>query len=154
MRMLIRQNPMQQTAFDPETALICARLACGIIHTHDVFTARYPEARASGYFTTSSMVECVYHLAPVLHYSKDTEEHSAAVVALKRAHNILTHLSSKLNVSKKALRALSGVMMRWGSETSTSDVIREGITDTPAENNNARVSDKPTASLLLSCTTS
>ena len=139
--MLIRQNPLQQTAFDPETAHLCARIAREIIHNHEVFLARYPGARASGYFITSSMVECVYHLVPVLHYSKDPDEHGASLLALKRAHNILIQLSSILNVSKNALRALRGVMSRWGTQSNTQGHDSSGFPDNCEERIHGGVSE-------------
>jgi hypothetical protein len=117
--MLIRQNPLQQSSFDPETAYFCARLSREVISGHDVYLERYQGARASGYFMTTSMVECIYHLAPVLHYSKDRpQEHKACVKALKQAHAILMQLSLRMNVAKKALKALSGVITRWGGDVS------------------------------------
>ena len=121
LRMLIRQNPLHQTAFDPETACLCARLSRETVHAHDAYLARYPGARASGYFVTASMVECIYHLAPVLHYTKDANERQATVAALQAANDILIQLSPKLNVAKKALQALSGVMRRWASNSSFSN---------------------------------
>jgi hypothetical protein len=127
--MLIRQNPLRQTAFDPETACLCARLSGEIIHAHDAYLARYPGARASGYFVTASMVECVYHLAPVLHYTKDASEHNASVAALQAANGILIQLSPKLNVAKKALRALNGVMLRWASGNSPGNIGQEETGD-------------------------
>ena len=121
LRMLIRQNPLHQTAFDPETACLCAGLSRETIHAHDAYLARHPGARASGYFVTASMVECIYHLAPVLHYTKDANERQASVAALQAANDILIQLSPKLNVAKKALQALSGVMRRWANSASSSN---------------------------------
>ena len=72
------------------------------------------------------MVECVYHLAPVLHYTKDANERNASVTALQAANGILIQLSSKLNVAKKALRALNGVMLRWASGNSPGNTGQEG----------------------------
>jgi hypothetical protein len=120
LRMLIRQNPLHQTAFDPDTACLCARLSREVIHAHDAYLARYPGARASGYFVTASMVECIYHLTPVLHYTKDANERQASVAALQAANHVLIQLSPKLNVAKKALQALNGVMRRWASSSSSS----------------------------------
>ncbi|KAF2481576.1 hypothetical protein BDY17DRAFT_190641 [Neohortaea acidophila] len=125
LRMIIRQNPVRQTAFVPETAYLCSRIARETIHAHVAFMARYPCVRAVGYFTTTSMVECVYHLVPVLHYSKN-EEQAACVKALNQAHGILIQLSAKLNVAKRALKALRGVTSRWGTPRNTT--THEGAT--------------------------
>lgn len=114
--MLIRQNPLQQTTFDPETAYFCARLSREVIQGHDVYLSKHQEGRASGYFSTTAVVECIYHLAPVLHYSKSSGEVAACVAALKQVHHILKQLSSRLNVAKKALKALSGVFTRWARD--------------------------------------
>ena len=121
--MLIRQNPVRQVAFDLETAYICSRLACELIQAYDLFVLQFPEARASGYFTTSSIVECIYHLAPVLHYAKDAKEHAPCVTALGQAHSILIRLSSYNNVAKRALTALEGVIKKWvtGQASVTND---------------------------------
>lgn len=94
---------------------MCARLSREIIHAHDIFMRSNSGVRAVGYFATASMVECVYHLAPVLHYSKVAEEHNACVIALKQAHQIILQLSPKLNVAKRALKALKSVIERWAS---------------------------------------
>jgi hypothetical protein len=127
--MLIRQNPLHQTAFNPETAYLCARLSREIVHAHDAYLARYPGARASGYFVTASMVECVYHLAPVLYHTKDESERNASVVALQAANGILIQLSPKLNVAKKALRALNGVMLRWASSNQATNSAQDELSN-------------------------
>ena len=125
--MLIRQNPLQQTTFNAETAYFCARLAREIIHGHDVYINRYRNARASGYFMTTSMVESVYHLTPVLHYTNNSAEFAACVKALKQAHTILKQLSTRMNVAKKALRALSGVLTRWGGDAAETSTGTPGV---------------------------
>jgi hypothetical protein len=117
--MLIRQNPVRQATFAPETAHLCSRLARQIIEAHGLFLSRYPSARATGYFATSSIVECIYHLALVLHHSKDEEEHAACASAFRLAHDILVKISSYNNVASRALKALTGVVDKWcgsGSE--------------------------------------
>lgn len=119
LRMLIRQNPVRRAEFNPETAHLCARLSRGIIRAHDLYISRYPEARSIGYIATSSTVECIYHLAPVMHYSKDDNEHSACVSAFHQAHGILVKLSAYNNVAKRALKALNGVVKKWGSGNTT-----------------------------------
>lgn len=113
--MLIRQNPVRQVEFNPETAHLCALLSREIIRAHDLYISRYPEARAIGYFTTSTTVECVYHLALVMHHSKDHSEHTACLAAFNQAHSILVRLSAYNNVAKRALKALNGVAKKWGS---------------------------------------
>jgi len=118
--MLIRQNPVRQAAFSPETAHLCSRLARQIIEAHGLFISRYPSARATGYFTTSSIVECIYHLALVLHHSKDEEEHAACASAFRLAHDILVKISSYNNVASRALKALTGVVNKWCSSGSES----------------------------------
>lgn len=123
--MLIRQNPISQTAFQPETAYLCARLSRDIIHAHGIFIANYPSARATGYFTTSSLVECIYHLVPVLFHSRDESEQNACAMALDQAHAILIQISIALNIAKKALKAIQGVTNRWGS-TGQSTRIQHG----------------------------
>ncbi|KAF5710205.1 hypothetical protein FMUND_9627 [Fusarium mundagurra] len=131
LRMLIKQNPVRQSAFNPETAHFCARLSREVIRSHHVYFSQYPEPRASAYFATSSIVECIYHLAPVIHRSIDTNERSACVSAFNQAHGILVILSVYSNVAKKALRALNGVIKKWGS----GDVIGiSGISDSKDTN--------------------
>jgi hypothetical protein len=120
--MLIRQNPVRQAAFSPETAHLCSRLARQIIEAHGLFISRYPSARATGYFTTSSIVECIYHLALVLHHSKDEEEHAACASAFRLAHDILVKISSYNNVASRALKALTGVVNKWCSSGNESRV--------------------------------
>ena len=117
--MLIRQNPVRQVAFSPETAHLCAGLARQIIEAHDLFISRYPEDRATGYFTTSSIVECIYHLALVLHHCKDEQERAVCASAFRVAHGILVKISSYNEVANKALKALTGVINKWcsGNET-------------------------------------
>lgn len=95
---------------------MCARLSREIIAAHDIFMRSSSGIRAIGYFTTASMVEAVYHLAPVLNYSKEAGEHEACVTALKQAHRILLQLAPKLSVAKRALKALKGVIERFSSD--------------------------------------
>ena len=147
--MVIRQSPIHQTAFDPEPAHLCARLAREIIRSHDAFTKRYPKARASGYFITASLVECIYHLAPVLHYSTNVEEHNTSVAALKQAYGILVLLSSKLNVSKRALRAINGVMLKWGSEGKSRNIRGRHPGDAHVGASHGRVSCLPSHDLRV-----
>lgn len=117
--MLIRQNPVRRVDFDPETAHPCARLSREIIKSHDLFISRFPEFHATGYFTTCSIVECIYHLAPVMRYSRDHNEHSAGIAAFDQAHGILVKVSIYNNVAKKALKALNGLVRKWGSANTT-----------------------------------
>lgn len=127
--MLIRQNPVCQAVFNSETSHFCARLSREIIRAHDLYISHYPEARAIGYFTTSSTVECIYHLALVMHDSKDQDEHAACVSAFGQAHGILVKLSSYNKVAKRALKALNSIVRRWGGGTSnsTSDAARDNL---------------------------
>ncbi|KAF5628929.1 hypothetical protein F52700_8022 [Fusarium sp. NRRL 52700] len=119
LRMLIKQNPARQLGSNPETVYFCAQVSRQIIRSHHLYLLQYPQAaRACGYFTTSSVVECIYHLAPVIHRSIDGSEHSACVTAFNQAHGVLVTLSAYNNVAKKALRALNGVIKKWGSDTS------------------------------------
>lgn len=133
--MLIRQNPARQKAFAPETAHLCARLARQIIESHDVFISAFPNARATGYFTTCSIVECIYHLALVLHHSQDETKHAASVAAFHLAHEILVRLSPSNKVANKALQALRGVVKRWGSFNSQGRADGATTENTIADNN-------------------
>lgn len=108
--------------FAPETAHLCSRLSREIIRAHEVFISQHPSARAAGYFATSSIVECIYHLAPVLQYSQDSQEHAACVSAFHQAHSILVRLSPYNSVADKALKALNGLIKKWSkASTSTGD---------------------------------
>lgn len=111
---------------------MCSRLSREVINAHHQFISRYSGARAIGYFTTSSIVECIYHLAPVMHHSKDNEEQAASVAAFKQAHGILVRISAYNNVAKKALKALNGYVEKWGSHQdarSNGDGRPNGVTD-------------------------
>lgn len=118
--MLIRQSPVRQGVFNPETAHFCARLSREIIRAHHLYILRFPEARAIGYFTTSSTVECIYQLAPVMRYSRDHSEHTACIAAFNQAQSILVKLSAYNSVARKALKALNGLAKKWGSRNTTS----------------------------------
>lgn len=127
--MLIRQNPVRPTDFNSETAHLCAQLSRKVVRAHDRFISQFPEARATGYFTTCSIVECIYHLAPMMHYSEDDNEQQACVSAFDQAHSILVRLSAYNNVAKRALKALNGVVQKWsrGNTSSNSGGIFHGI---------------------------
>lgn len=146
--MIIRQNPVRQTAFNPEVAYFCARLSREVIHSHKICIARYPGARASGYFTTASIVECIYQLVPVLHYSKDNDEYTASMTALSQAHEIVIQLSTKLNSAKKALRALSGVTKRWGIVKTTDSTGSSSVDGSHSAIADIVVSHRPPLHLL------
>lgn len=63
------------------------------------------------------MVECVYHLIPVLREPSFDEDHTAAVSSLRTAHNIVASLSQRLNVARHATVALEQAMTRWGGDS-------------------------------------
>lgn len=113
--MLLRQSPVRQAVYDPETANFCARISREIIKAHHLYIATFPKARAVGYFTTSSTVECIYHLSPVMRYSTDQGERTACIAAFHQAQDVLSKLSAYNNVAKKALEALKGLANKWGS---------------------------------------
>ncbi|EME43714.1 hypothetical protein DOTSEDRAFT_71540 [Dothistroma septosporum NZE10] len=135
LRLLIRQNPVRRSSFVPETAHLCSRLARQIIVAHDVFVSQWRSARPTGYFTTSSIVECIYHLALVLHNSRDESEHAACVSAFRLAHSVLVRLSSYCKVAEKALRALNGLVRRWGGGHSDGTSAATGGVNDLTENN-------------------
>lgn len=138
--MLIRQNPVRQTEFNPENAHLCARLSREVIRAHNLYILKYPGARAIGYISTSSIVECIYHLALVMHYSKDANERIVCVSAFNHAHGILLRLSAYNNVAKRALKALNGVVRKWGSSSTTGDSgsIRAGTRQSELGESNVR----------------
>lgn len=144
--MLIRQNPVRRSAVDLETAHLCARLSRETILSHVILMGQGLGLRAIGYFTTASLVECVYQLVPVLHYSNDREQHMASVTALNQAYNILTKLSTKLYVAEQALKAICGVVKRWKDINEVSHVSSESADTQFTQQGAGRV----TASILVS----
>jgi hypothetical protein len=150
--MLIRQNPVRQATFSPETAHLCSRLARQIIDSHSLFLSRYPSARATGYFATSSIVECIYHLALVLQHSKDETEHAACASAFRLAHDILVKISSYNNVASRALKALTGVVNKWcggGNESRVNGA--QGGNGVSRETLGVALSNSPAAGVFVPC---
>jgi len=60
-----------------------------------------------------------------MHHSEDDNEHAACVSAFNQAHSILIRLSAYNNVAKRALKALNGVIKKWGNGNITGN--RGGI---------------------------
>jgi hypothetical protein len=54
-----------------------------------------------------------------MHYSKDEVERTACVSAFNQAHGILVRLSAYTGVAKRAIKALDGVIKKWGGGNTT-----------------------------------
>ncbi len=113
--MLIRKNPVRLGKFNLEKAHFCARLPREIIRAYDMVISQFPEARAVGYFATSSVVECIHHLFLHMHYNKDGDGHAACVSAFIQAHSILVRRSAFNNMATRTLKAPNGIIDKWGS---------------------------------------
>lgn len=75
-----------------------------------------------------------------MHHSKDDKEHAACVSAFNQAHGILVRLSAYNDVAKRALKALNGVIKKWGNGNSTDDssVLHDGAPQSEEGNGNVR----------------
>ena len=54
-----------------------------------------------------------------MHYSRYENEQTACVSAFNQAHEILVRLSAYKSVAKRALKALNGVVKKWGRGNTT-----------------------------------
>lgn len=66
--------------------------------------------RPSGFFFTTAVVECMYHLIYLIQEPALTSEHETAIDAFRMANGILEDLSKTLNSAKRAILAVRSII--------------------------------------------
>lgn len=129
LRMLIRQNPLSPPDSGPGPSSnstpksLCALLATHTISAITAFTATFPRFRPSGYFITTALVECIYHLVHVLQDPSLEANRASALDSFRTAYNLLLEFAQTLNSARRAVRALRTAIFSGTGPTSPFEAI-------------------------------
>jgi hypothetical protein len=128
--MIIRQNPLLSCDGDEESRHICSHIARNSIDAIAAFAAAYPRCRSSGYFLSTALVECIYHLVYILQDSALQIDRPAVLDSFQKAYQLLSDFASTWITAKRALHALSAAIFSGGDVTALYKAItrrhREG----------------------------
>ena len=138
--MIIRQNPMLSCDGDEEARHFCAHLARASINAIAAFVSECPKARSSGYFISTAIVECIYHLVYIVQDRGLDTDRSAALDAFRKAYQLLTDLAPTWITARRALRVISSVICSGGDANALFEAISrprseptERLQDTPRD---------------------
>ncbi|TVY18039.1 hypothetical protein LARI1_G001625 [Lachnellula arida] len=106
LRMIIRQNPLLSHSCNEEGKSFCALLAKDTIEAILAFAEVCPQIRASGYFLSTALVECIYHLVFIVKSNPTQVQHVDAIGSFRCAYQLLVDYSGIWTTAKRALQAL------------------------------------------------
>ncbi|KAF2494597.1 hypothetical protein BU16DRAFT_589557 [Lophium mytilinum] len=135
LRMTIRQNPILSGESGQEARKFCAVLARDSIEAIAAFASVCPGIRPSGYFISTALVECIYHLAYLLKDPELQTDGSAALESFHSAYQLLVELAETIEAAKHALEALkiaissSDYEMFGSSGTASMNQERDRVVD-------------------------
>ncbi|TVY47622.1 Terreic acid cluster-specific transcription factor [Lachnellula occidentalis] len=106
LRMIIRQNPLLSHSCNEEGKSFCALLAKDTIEAISAFANVCPQIRASGYFLSTALVECIYHLVFIIKSNHTQIQYVDAIESFRCAYQLLTDYSGIWTTANRALQAL------------------------------------------------
>ncbi|KAF2802372.1 uncharacterized protein BDZ99DRAFT_482811 [Mytilinidion resinicola] len=106
LRMTIRQNPILSGESGQEARKLCAVLARDSVEAIAAFANACPGIRPSGYFISTALVECIYHLVYLLKDPGLQTDGSAALESFHSAYQLLVELAGTIEPANHALEAL------------------------------------------------
>jgi hypothetical protein len=109
LRLTIRQNPIQKHQ-DTEGHSLCLSLAAQTVDAISAFSARCPSIAPCGFFFSTALLECIYHLIFAMRNTPTDDERGATVRSFRLAYRLLEKFSQVLDTAKRALRALNSVV--------------------------------------------
>lgn len=136
--MIIRQNPVLSCDGDEEARLFCAHLAKQSIDAIATFSNSCTRSRTSGYFISTALVECIYHLVYILQDRSLCVDRPTLLDAFRMAYQLLSDFASTWTTSRRALQALSSVIFSGGD----ANALFEAISKTQSEGGD-RLQDTP-----------
>src|ERR1700744_3857823 len=104
--MIIRQNPILSGGSGQEARRFCAVLARDSVEAIAAFASVCPCIRPSGYFISTALVECVYHLVYLLKDPELQSDEPAALESFQCAFKLLSELAGTIDSAKHALDAV------------------------------------------------
>jgi hypothetical protein len=138
--MLILQNPLLSPRCNEEGKQFCARLAKDSIEAISAFANAYPRIRASGYFISTALVECIYHLVYNLQDQATGADRAATVASFRAAYQLLVDFGNTWITARRALKALGTAIFSEHDPDSFFETLSERayeserMDDTPREN--------------------
>lgn len=109
LRLTIRQNPIQKHQ-DTKSHAICVSLAAQTVDAISAFTERCTHIIPCGFFFSTALLECIYHLILVIRAIPTEEQRRVSMRSLQLAYQLLEQFSQALDTAKRALRALNSVV--------------------------------------------
>ncbi|KAH8819259.1 hypothetical protein F5884DRAFT_848585 [Xylogone sp. PMI_703] len=125
LRMIIRQNPIVSCEGDEETRQLCSSIAKDCIDAIGAFADACPRIRSCGYFITTALVECIYHLVHILQDSSLKFDRTATLDSFCNAYQLLTNFAQTWSTAKRALDALSAVIFSITNASSIFNTISD-----------------------------
>lgn len=110
MRLTIRQNPLHRSDKNGISRNLCASLASQIIDAISAFTDNITNIEPCGFFFSTALVECIYHLIFAIQDSSSASDRSSSISSLKLSYQLLVRFSHTLDTAKRAIRALDSAV--------------------------------------------
>lgn len=74
------------------------------------FTNSCPSVIPCGFFFSTALLECIYHLILAMRATPTEKEHETSIQSFQLAYHLLDRFSQALDTAKRALRALNSVV--------------------------------------------
>lgn len=109
LRLFIRQNPTNRGHLSPRAAHFCATATDRTVTALTSFVSALPGQRlkASSYFVTSSLLECLYQAARVLDNPRASDDHKMAISSIRMIHQTLKKMAPDMSIPRKVLKDLN-----------------------------------------------
>lgn len=109
LRLTIRQNPIQKRK-GTRCSSLCISLAAETVDAIAAFTDSCPSIIPCGFFFSTALLECIYHLILAMRATPTHEQREVSIKSFQLAYHLLEQFSKSLDTAKRALRALSSVV--------------------------------------------
>lgn len=127
--MIIRQNPILSCEGDDEARHFCAVDAKHSIDAIAAFWAACPRPRSSGYFLSTALVECIFHLVFTLQDPTQSIHRQASITSFWKACKLLRDFASIWIIAKRALQAISSAIFSGGDANALFEALARPGTD-------------------------
>jgi len=123
--MIIRQNPVLSCGRGEESRHFCANLAQQSIDAIAAFASACPRIRSSGYFISTALVECIYHLVYILQDKALRIDRQAVLDSFRHAYQLLLDFAQTWITAKRALQALSSAIFSGGDANALFEALSQ-----------------------------
>ncbi|KAL4895010.1 hypothetical protein BDV59DRAFT_174272 [Aspergillus ambiguus] len=137
LRLTIRQNPLQRNDRNKLSRRLCASLAAQTVEAIAAFTDSCPSIIPCGFFFSTALLECIYHLIFAIQDSSARAERNSSIEAFRMSYQLLVQFSQTLDTAKRAIRALDSAVSTGSDLGFLLEEAGEGpeIPDDPPEGN-------------------